>query len=353
MMSASRGLLRGVAGMAIMLAGVSGAWAQGGLTPPGAPGPTMRTLAQVEPRTPISNANFTISSSGSYYLTTNLVCAGVGITIDADNVTLDLNGFAIIGRDSASTWGIHTSSGYYTNLVVRNGTITSFGQLGMDVSMCRGSLFENLALLDNGYSGIAIGDYSQANHCRAANNGSHGFSINARSTAIGCIALKNGLNGFDGDSDAIILNCIAYSNRQNGIKTDDNSQVKNCVSTCNSSNGIITLTGSLLEGNNCASNGIHGISVRTRCVVKNNNCIYNGRIDANGAGIYATSINNRIEENHVASNDTGIWCPSGPNWIAKNTAVGNSTEYNVAAGNRIAPIDTTGAFTNAWANFDF
>jgi hypothetical protein len=38
--------------------------AQGSLTPPGAPAPTMKTLAQIEPRTPISSAPFTITVSG-------------------------------------------------------------------------------------------------------------------------------------------------------------------------------------------------------------------------------------------------------------------------------------------------
>jgi hypothetical protein len=41
--------------------------AQGSLTPPpGAPAPTMKTLDQIEARTPISSAPFTISAPGSY-----------------------------------------------------------------------------------------------------------------------------------------------------------------------------------------------------------------------------------------------------------------------------------------------
>lgn len=47
-------------------------FAQGSLTPPGAPEPTMKTLDQIEARTPISSAPFTIIRPGSYYLTTNL-----------------------------------------------------------------------------------------------------------------------------------------------------------------------------------------------------------------------------------------------------------------------------------------
>lgn len=60
----------------------SSAFAQGSLTPPGAPGPTMLTLSQIEPRTPISSAPFTITAPGSYYLTANLsVTTNNGVTI--------------------------------------------------------------------------------------------------------------------------------------------------------------------------------------------------------------------------------------------------------------------------------
>lgn len=50
---------------------------QGSLTPPGA---SMKTRAQVEPRTTVSVLPFTISTPGSYSVTKNLVAAsGDGI----------------------------------------------------------------------------------------------------------------------------------------------------------------------------------------------------------------------------------------------------------------------------------
>ncbi len=99
-------------------------FAQGSLTPPGAPGPTMKTLAQVEPRTPISSAPFTISIPGSYYLTTNLnVTGGSAIIVAAGGVTLDLNGFTISSTArSAEGCGILLTNGA-CNLSVYNGHI--------------------------------------------------------------------------------------------------------------------------------------------------------------------------------------------------------------------------------------
>src|SRR5450432_2839078 len=75
---------------------LSTAFAQGSLAPPGAPAPTMKSLAQIEPRTPISSVPFTIANSGSYYLTTNLTTTvSNAIVITANGVTLDLSGFTI------------------------------------------------------------------------------------------------------------------------------------------------------------------------------------------------------------------------------------------------------------------
>jgi hypothetical protein len=88
-------------------------FAQGSLTPPGAPAPVMKSLDQIQPRTPIFSAPFIITNSGSYYLTTNLtVSSGDAIDINVSGVTLDLNGFTISSTaPSATGYAIQLNNG--------------------------------------------------------------------------------------------------------------------------------------------------------------------------------------------------------------------------------------------------
>ena len=130
--------------------------AQGPLTPSGAPAPTMKTLAQIEPRTPIAFAGYTITQPGSYYLTTNLVCSWYGVVITASGVTLDLMGFALTGvGDGTGVLLDGETNAPIRGVVVRNGVVRQFYE-GIWAENCQNCRFEQLVVVSNSYKGVTL-----------------------------------------------------------------------------------------------------------------------------------------------------------------------------------------------------
>ena len=74
--------------------------------------------------TAITTTPFTITTSGNYYLPANLnVATGTGITVNANQVTIDLNGRSI--NSTGGTTGILVNS--HEEVTVQNGDIDGFG----------------------------------------------------------------------------------------------------------------------------------------------------------------------------------------------------------------------------------
>jgi len=282
------------------VASVSTVFAQGSLTPPGAPAPTMKTLAQIEPRTPISSAPCTISQPGSYYLTTNLtVSSGTGIYISADDVTLDLNGFTIRSTAPSSTgYGIYLS-GTRRNIAIANGFIvggvTNNGSgvfsgsgfnYGIYESGDRNVKVSNVSLAGCQYYGIRLqGETCVVEGCTVTTVGSYGINAGTVRSSVaedcGATAITgNQINnccgasvGGYGISGNTVLNSYGYSRRTSGswavgIMGDT---VENCY-------GYAT-------NNSDYAYGINGDTVE--------NCYGYGRNDSGYAyGISGTSVHN-------------------------------------------------------------
>lgn len=144
-------------------------FAQGALTPPGAPAPTMKSLndlddslAQLgkkgEARIAVdtlpgdATALHVITQPGSYFLRTNLVSLShtqSAIRVLANGVTLDLNGFSVRGTGAASAVaGIDASGSLMQRFVVRNGTIEGWytGIQGANSMLASDLLVENSAM---------------------------------------------------------------------------------------------------------------------------------------------------------------------------------------------------------------
>src|SRR4051794_19473949 len=177
-----------------LLSPVAG-FAQGDLAPPAAPAPTMKTLDQVEARTIVNAANtpgdgantFIISQPGSYYLTGNITGAAGkhGISVQADDVTLDLNGFALISGGRGTVRGVNVPSAKI-NFCIRNGSVRGWNDGGVRAEAATG-VAEKLRVANNtGSYGVAVGNGSIIRDCVATANGT-GFYAPDRTQVSNCI----------------------------------------------------------------------------------------------------------------------------------------------------------------------
>lgn len=371
------------------------AFGQGALTPPAAPAPTMKTLDQVEPRTPISSLPFTISQPGSYYLTTNLtgVAGQHGITITGPRVTLDLMGFELRGV-GGSLSGILMNPA--TSPHILNGSISNWGQDGINGTNGGGGVIELLRVSANGRYGISFNSGSHIRKCIVFANGNvgiilsndvevddciasgnlHGIQAGTGSNIRRCLTVGNvsagitgsGINGLNiiecnsenngvgistlgqtivKDSFArsntvagiavgpgsTVQGCNASDNSGTGITVDLGSAVQSCIAVNNSSNGIVARNGSTVLGCSSRINGRDNIQVDGDCIVKDNAC--DNATTLVGVGIHALTGDNRIENNNITDNRAGLRVDGAGNYVANNTVRNNTTNYVIVTGNQL------------------
>jgi hypothetical protein len=402
-----------------LLSGAEQSQAQGSLLPSGPPAPSMKTLEQIEPRTLISALPFTITAAGSYYLTTNLSASALqnGIVVQADDVTLDLNGFTLLGAPGSSN-GI-TCPMPRQNLMVRNGTIRNWDAQGIDAGAAENSRFERLnvctnggrgihagnrALIDsclatgNAQTGIETGHSSTVRNCRASENSGHGVFVGAGGNVIECtaqgnlldgvsgetgsrikgsVSRRNARHGFSGSKNLLISDCLAEDNEgrgislgdggkvsatlaaangDTGIQAENSARVSDCTAQGNAAGGIWVGAGSTVSHCSAQNNGGDGIRVSAECLVFNNQCHANDNV-IDSAGIHATGTKNQIRDNSVTSNVRGVSLDADGNLVVRNLASNNTLNY------RRTPSQTMGAVLNtlddpatasqAWANFAY
>jgi parallel beta-helix repeat protein len=388
------------------------AFGQGSLTPPGAPAPTMKRLDEIEPRTNLqatpapagvdtSNANyhFIINQPGSYYLSANIaVTKPHGIQINAEGVTLDLNGFQIARGSGSGGYGIEIPTASFRT-TVRNGTIKGFDHAIFGTA--HACAFRDLAVTGCTNYGIRTGDGAVLESCRASqNSGTAGIAAGWGSTLTNCAVMGNTVTfGITTGSSSALTNCTAYSNTAGfGINVSAGSSLTNCAASFNTGTGPVS--GGISASNGCTFTGCatyfndstatqtfttgmgiyvnsgctiqkctagfnsgDGIRVASECLVRENDC------SSNNSGIHSAGNNNRIEGNNVTSNGRGIIVDLAGNLIIRNSASDNTIDYSIAASNRYGPIvdisaagapavsgksaaDTTGT-SHPWANFSY
>ena len=304
-----------------------------------------------------------IDQPGSYVLTSNITLStdANGIVIDASNVTLDLNGHAIIGPGgSGSGNGIYAYSRH--NITIKNGTVRDFGGSGIyfagfyPPTNLPNFRVEDITAIHNGGHGIEA-SRSTITNCTVRYNGNYGIG-GFYSTITNCTATHNGSHGIDA-CDSTITNCTANSNDFWGINAED-STVIGCTANVNGNkskppNGdgemgggiyanFCTITNCTANRNKVYSYGIYatGSSV-TNCTANNNankgiragtSTVTNCTANSNGSGIDATG-KCRIEGNNLRMNmGYGLSLWSSENYAIKNVASNNTSgNFHAVSGN--------------------
>ena len=283
-------------------------------TAPGLPsGPTIRTNAQ-----PIPELPYIISESGSYCLIQNLTHTDRytnAIVVEANNVTIDLGGYSLIGPTSSFN---ETCSGIFmdgrTNVEIRNGTITNFPNIG---------IYE-----------ADSGEFVQANghrviDVRVTSIGAEGIVLwGLNHTVRGCtitqtqIDIEQGFGAITCGHISFVSNNVVSGNGIIGIRTTLGCLVRdNAIADC--SYGIIPGEGSSIIDNTISFCG-DGIWIRDvdGCLVRGNTIR-----SITEFGINVEGYDNVIEGNLVSSCGVGINFIYNENVFANNRALYNGTNY--------------------------
>lgn len=293
-----------------------------------------------DPRLPIPAsaapaAPFVIDRPGSYWLAGDRRCAGDGIRVEADDVTIDLMGFALIGPDSGATVGIRMNG--QRNVEIRNGTVRDFGERGVHDRNEPGTAFGkrllDLRSLSNGSCGLCIGgDGNLIRGCTVAGNKGTGLCC-GRSLVVDNTFLDNETGGISaGEGSRVVGNTVRGSGRT-GITARTGCLIRDNVVSKSGNSGIYAEFGCLLEGNVAFANNLSdttdsygGFKVVGDCLVRGNLARDNRRCN-----LLALRSGNVVAGNlATASTDSlgdGFFFRRPENWLGGNWASHNRRDF--------------------------
>jgi hypothetical protein len=315
--------------------------------PPGSDAAKMKTLDQVEPRIMISQLPFVITNAGSYYLSAPLFAdtsnGAFGIVIMADDVKLDMNGFALNGGPTSGD-GIAVTGQVHHNITIRNGVVRGWAGYGVNGTNAADAIIENVKAYMNGLAGITAGEDSLVEGCISSGNGMRneppqgagvfddGIRVGSYSTVKDCKSRGNRGAGIYARYGSKVSGCTAaQSVKANGIFADDFCTIVDCTVMENLNGGITCMNKCRVSANTCGNNM--------------------------NSGILVLGASNRIENNNVAGNPNGIMTQVPGNLIMCNSATGNTNAFPLSSGDNFGAIITPqgGSISNnnPWSNFTF
>jgi len=205
---------------------------------------------------------FTITAPGAYALTKSLATTTDtdGITVNANNVTIDFGGFGITGPGTTRN-GIFIA---YNNkrVEIRNGFITGFDtgirQAGIEDVTTR---VINMKIYSNASYGININARGNLVKDCTVEGSIIGIYTGVGSTVTGNIITGNTMYGIFADFGCMISGNTVYSNPGTGIYAYPGGSIINNLINNNTGKGLDGSNSSLVNNNSVFGNGDVNISL--------------------------------------------------------------------------------------------
>ncbi|MDZ8118940.1 right-handed parallel beta-helix repeat-containing protein [Pontiella agarivorans] len=317
-----------------------------------------------------------------------------GITVQADNVSIDMAGHSLIGPGTGSGHAVHQLPGF-NNFSLSNGNIsnwegtTSYATFSPEpAAVAIAGEYSNLKRLnisDNKGGGVYVKKYGTLSECNVSSNQAYGICVDSGGRIEACRTINNALYGmslggsFVKDSqsrgnnvgiyllNSVAKNCSTSSNTEDGLRLENNAEALNCNSAYNAENGFLVYNGNLRQ---CTAryNTLCGIDIWDDaliedCLVEGQN--YEGRYTRAGIEVLFDDVtlmnntvrqcqegillqysdyesgNNMLEGNRIYECGIGINLQQADNILLNNRVWNCSTNYSDTAGNHVPLVSGT------------
>ena len=181
-----------------------------------------------------------INSPGIYKLASNLVVPNentTAILVNVDNVTIDLNGFAILGPNVCATDGFNPAT---PCTKPATSAVLGVGVDGVSAGTVRNTRVLNGTIDGMGGIGLYLGVNSRVEKMNVTSNAAYGIYTSG-GVILDTLVRANGLTGIF-VSGAIISGSRSIFNRGSGISTSNASLLSGNVISTNVSFGLVLST---------------------------------------------------------------------------------------------------------------
>jgi hypothetical protein len=272
-----------------------------------------------------------ITNPGSYRLTGSLTLPDadtVGIRVLSDDVSIDLNGFAILGPTSCS--GDPSEDARSCTSEPTDPENPGFGIQGIDlappnVAQDRVSV-RNGSISGTGGVGLYLGNQARISDLQVSNTTAIGIATFSYSVVRDSTVTQSG--GIEAGAGSIVEGCTAAENRGNGINVGDASTVRGSTARDNATLGISVGNGATVTQSSAVSNGSNGINGNGVNSITHNSSYFNG-----GTGI--TCPNSCVAIGNAVRTNAGL----GFTGSEGSGLANNSFHQNNSGGDQISGIE--------------